>query len=364
LKVLHITNWYPNKINPNEAPWIKSQIESLDSFVENKVIHIELFHTGKFKFSNSKDLGVRQYLIELPFISWFVYEWIYFLVLFYVLILARKREKYDIINFHIAYPMLSYWQLIKRFVKTPIVITEHWSAYHFHFGVNKPLPRIQKIFKQNISVITVSEALAKDIKMFSGAEFPSYVVPNVVDESIFYPVSSESKENFYFMVSNWKSPKTPLLVMECFLRSPVSENHELVIGGYGPLWMEMEDFVKQNDHAGRIRLIGKLNPPEIAWRLQRCKAFLHPSDYETFSVVSAEAVACGAYVIAPRIGGIPEVVGSNGFLLEENSMEEWAKALISIPNSFTSSYDLRFSSKRVGKKYFQALESVFCGNKR
>jgi L-malate glycosyltransferase len=364
LRVLHITNWYPNKINPNEAPWIKSQIESLDSFFENTVIHIELFHTGKFKFSNSKDLGVRQYLIELPFISWFVYEWIYFLVLFYVLILARKRGKYDIINFHIAYPMLSYWHWIKRWVKNPVVISEHWSAYHFNFGVSKPLPRIQRIFRQNISVITVSEALSDDIKRFSAEDFPSYVVPNVVDDSIFYSLENGVRENFYFMVSNWKSPKTPLLVMKCFLESPVSENSKLVIGGYGPLWKDMENFVRENDQQGKIELIGRMNSKEIAWHLQRCKAFLHPSDYETFSVVCAEAVACGAYVIATRIGGIPEVVGSNGFLLEENSMEEWAKALISIPNSFTSSYDLRFSSKKVGKKYFQALESVFCGNKR
>ncbi|ADR22202.1 glycoside hydrolase [Marivirga tractuosa] len=357
MKILHITNWYPNQFNKYEAKWIKEHIDALSVKTENRVIHFELFKHERFRVIKNKTKYLSQYLIQIPFEKWFIYEVIHFSFLVYILLIKRKSKEFDVINFHIAYPMLTYWHWIKRFIKKPIVITEHWSAYHYNFGVNKNLPRIKKIFSQKLPVITVSKALANDIKQFANSDFPSFLIPNVVDENIFYP-GNNTKENFYFMVSQWKSPKTPLLAMKAFINSSYVNDHQLIIGGYGSLWNEMKQYVSSNNLESKIKFVEKLNSSQIANYMRKCKAFLHPTDYETFSVVCAEAIACGAFVVAPNSGGIPEVIKSNGFLLSKNTLDAWEKAFELASFKFNSISVNQFSAKTIGDKYSKVLESL------
>lgn len=358
MNILHITNWYPNKYNKKEAIWIKQHIAALDEYGLNKIYHFNITKSRKLYYSKNKQGKLNQTIIGIPFHQWFFLEILYGLWLSYQLLIKKIYKEYDVINFHIAYPMLTYWHLIKRWVKKPIVITEHWSAYHFNFGVQKQLPRIQKIFRQNIPVITVSQALAKDIKVFSKTDFPHFVVPNVVDNKIFNLKKNQERKPFLFMVSQWKLPKTPLLIMQAYLESDIVGKYTLKIGGYGPLWTDMYSFIKENEAEKKIELCGKLDSKEIADYMQECKAFLHPSDYETFSVVCAEAIASGAYVIVPKVGGIKEVVGKNGHLLNKNRISDWKEAFQHIPSNFKSDYNDQFSAEKVKKKYLKSLKKI------
>jgi len=358
LNILHITNWYPNKIKQNEAIWIKKQIETLEMKNKNTVYHFNIIKSKNLQYYQDNQANLKQRIIGLPFQKWFLFEIIYGLWLAYQFLVKKIHKEYDVINFHIAYPILTYWHWIKKWVDKPIVITEHWSAYHYNFGVNKKLPRVEKIFQQKIPVITVSKALGQDIKSFAKTNFENYTIPNVVDEKVFNKEDAQKREPFLFMVSQWKSPKTPLVVMEAFLKSNAIANYTLEIGGYGPMWDEMQAYVIEQKAEDKIKLLGVLDSKQISNKMQRCAAFLHPSDYETFSVVCAEAVACGAFVIALEIGGIPEVVENNGLLIKENNHESWKRALRQIPNSFTSDYNRRFATEKVGEEYSRVLKSV------
>jgi L-malate glycosyltransferase len=364
VRVLHITNWYPNYINENEAIWINSHIDTLNSCCNNSILHFEHFTKKKWSWVVLKKGNLCQHLLSTPFKRWFFIEWIYFGWLFWQLVINRRYKDFDIINFHIAYPMLTYWHWIKRWIKVPVVIAEHWSAYHFNFGVERELPRIQRIFKQNIPVIAVSQALVNDIKNFAKADFPSYVIPNVVDEKVFFSDNSIKKENFFFMVSQWKYPKNPFPVMAAFLRFNEENQykHRLKIGGYGVMWSAMTEWVKENDTKNTIYLLGIMESTEIANAMRSCKAFLHPTYYETFSVVCAEAVACGAIVAAPNVGGIPEVVNENCILLENWEENDWYGALkfatAKNDEPKLQSSGSRFSHYEVGKSYYKVLNTI------
>lgn len=365
MKVLHITSWYPNNENTKEAIWIKRHIESLDNLVEHELIHLQIKPGKKYSFYNRSIPHGSQKIFYLPTNSWFFIELISTLLLLITLLKARTNKRFDIINFHIAYPNLTYWHLIKKFISIPVVITEHWSAYHFNFGVAKSLPRIQRIFKQNIPIISVSQALINDIEKFSNSKFPSYIVPNIVDEKIFYPDALINRDKFFFMVSQWSQPKNPFVAMEAFLQiSKTLVEYKLIIGGYGNQWAEMKKWVDDYNLSDKIKLVGSLESTEVANYLRTCTAFIHPSNYETFSVVCAEAVSCNSPVIASCVGGIKEVVKKDeGILI--NLKEEWGKAMkLSLNRKFSFEKANPFSKESVSKRYFQALNHVSANYKK
>lgn len=363
MKVLHITYWYPSKKNVHEAIWIKRHIEALSPLVEEfLVLHLQVIPGRKFSIYRESEERLQQVMLELPLKSWLLTEFLSALLLGYFLLRLKVKQRFDLINFHIAYPNLTFWHYIKSFFRIPVVITEHWSAYHFNFGLpkEKKLKRIQRIFRHQIPVITVSKALAQDIKQFSGFEFPNYIVPNVVDQKVFHKGSDSEGENFYLMVSQWKWPKRPLIVMEAF-RKMLNDypNLHLRIVGEGPEFPRMKEWVREQNLEGHIELLGKKSGEEIAMLMQRCKVFLHCSDYETFSVVCAEAVSSGAPVVASRVGGISEVVGENGILVENNTEYEWEVALrASLSFDFEKGNVQKFNQKLVGETYYQVLQQV------
>jgi starch synthase len=68
---------------------------------------------------------------------------------------------------------------------------------------------------------------------------------------------------------------------------------------------------------GVIWIEGMLSKPEVIQILSHATAFACPSLYEPLGIVNLEAMACGAAVVASRVGGIPEVVdqGVTGLLV-------------------------------------------------
>jgi glycosyltransferase involved in cell wall biosynthesis len=324
-KILHITPWYPTEEDPGFAIWIRRQIESLESF-DNDVIHIQIIPNG-LGLSSSEENGIKRIKLHIPTASWRIRELKFFFLLCWQLLWKYRTKDYRCVNFHIAYPSCVYLYLIRRFIKCPIVITEHWSYYHFHFFSKKKLTRIKKIFSHDIPIITVSQALYEDIRAFSGHSPSNYILPNVVDTGMFQHTPGRRIKNRFFMVSFWRDHKQPLEVLEAIrqIKEEISDI-KLYIGGYGPLMVKMQAYVNEHSLADNCTFLGQLSSEQIAEELNRCSALIHPTIYETFSVVCAEAQCCGTPVITNPVGALPEYLNeSNALLREEN--QSWSEAL-------------------------------------
>ncbi len=368
LKICHIVTWYPNKWNNKEAIWTKRHIEGLDIHCSNSVYHVQLKY-GKWKkhfyrISNNE----QAFILTSNTNIWFFRELLSTLLLIYVIIFKIKNKKqYDAFNFQITYPLLTYSKLITWILKKPIIVTEHWSAYHLNFESSKELKRIKRIFKnKKLNFICVSDALRQDIENFSGVNIKYKIVGNIIDCNIFKNLSKERNENSFFMLSYWKEPKDPFLILNVFAKLK-SENIKftLNIGGFGPLEDEMKILVSKLDLNDSVNFLGKLNTDEIVEEMNKVQYFIHNSNYEVSSVVCIEAISCGTPVIASNVGGIKEYVNSkNGFLIEENTFENWYKKLVLCTNE-TYKFDnskisrvglTHFSKENVAKSYFDALQ--------
>ncbi|ADP82836.1 glycogen synthase [Pseudofrankia inefficax] len=74
---------------------------------------------------------------------------------------------------------------------------------------------------------------------------------------------------------------------------------------------------------------GMLQKPEVIQLLSHASLFACPSVYEPLGIVNLEAMACGAAVVASRVGGIPEVVddGVTGLLVPPDDPSALAAAM-------------------------------------
>lgn len=369
LKILHITNWYPYTDNPTSALWIKRHIEALPIDCINKIYHLEI-KNGRLSIHLGMNQDGSYYRIfNLPLGFWRLIELISFLNIL-IIIRSNRKSNIDLINFHIAYPNCTYLHLIKKWFKYPIVITEHWSGYHYNFNIPDPRKRrrIQRIYKNDTPVIAVSRALMKDIKDFSGAQFPGYVVHNIVDTNIFRYATVKDRSDSFLMISQWKWPKDPFTVLKAWqLVKDQLPNAILNIGGYGPQYEQLNEMIIELELQKHVFLIGLLNSNQIAHEMRKSKAFIHCSNYETFSVVCAEALCCGTPVIASKVGGIKEFVNkSNGILVEDNSPDSFFGSILDFEEEskyfdrkkISNDAIAKFSEKKIGKDYFSALKQV------
>jgi starch synthase len=88
----------------------------------------------------------------------------------------------------------------------------------------------------------------------------------------------------------------------------------------------------RESRSGVIWLYGMLPKPAVIQILSHATVFACPSLYEPLGIVNLEAMACGAAVVASKVGGIPEVVADaqTGLLVPPGDPEVLAAAISSL----------------------------------
>ena len=359
-KILHITNWYPNKWNDIEAIFIQEQFRLFSTITDSSIINIQVRPSDKWmeykhiKYSDNEE----GYYLLTKIKSNKIIELITSFLLIFVLFKSNYK-RYDLLHFHIAYPLLTYYHLWKKIIKIPLIISEHWSAYHFNFYMpkdTKKLDNIKRIFRQNIPLICVSKALVEDIEVFANATFRYYILPNVIDMDYFYLRQDYIKRDIprFFAVNNWRDIKNPFEMLDGFLELHNSNiDFILVIGGYGELMDDIKSFVYTNNMTEKVIFYGKMDKLQIADELSQSDAYICSSYYETFSVVSAQALCCGNVLISPPIDAILEYTDDKSHI---KIAKDWSKKLqyfIEHRDNYSREYISQMASNYLSHKSIQ-----------
>lgn len=335
VRVLHVTNWYPNEDNPHEATFIQEYIDALAPHGRHDVVHVQVrSNRGRFRVRFGRRSKRERFLLaDVPWAESRLVEWLTMLLLLVARLWVGRRW-WDVVQSHIAYPLLSHRRIFRLLFGRQLVLCEHWSAYRFGFHLpvdSRARRRMIRMFHPGFPIIAVSNALAADIRAFcEGVDLRIICIPNVVRPEVFRCLEGSvrsSDPSTFLMVANWSRIKQPFLVLEAaVLLLPEHPQLKLRIVGEGHQSADMRKFVAKNNLDAHVKFLGPLSKLEIAAEMRRSSALLHPSAYETFSVVCAEALCCGTPVIASNVGAVPEVVGTDGILVE-NTVIAWQKAL-------------------------------------
>jgi spore coat protein SA len=169
------------------------------------------------------------------------------------------------------------------------------------------------------------------------------VIFNGVNTRLFTPREDIREPKTVFFVGRFDEEKGVLQLIRAFAR--LLDRHpdaSLVIGGTTGFGVHREnDYVRKvrdlaqslvGNRKARIDFPGYIHHDRDlpAW-FQRATIFASPSLFqEPFGLVNVEAMACGTPVVGSNRGGIPEVLGNAGIVVNPEDAEEFAAALSSL----------------------------------
>ncbi|RMZ68653.1 phosphatidylinositol n-acetylglucosaminyltransferase gpi3 subunit [Pyrenophora seminiperda CCB06] len=153
------------------------------------------------------------------------------------------------------------------------------------------------------------------------------VIPNAVVAENFRPLSYDSHEPAHTKAPGPRQPMGPddiitviviqrlyynkgtdLLVAAIPHIVAANPNVRFIIAGNGPKAIDLEQMIERNVLQDKVLMIGPVRHEEVRDVMVRGHIYLCPSLTEAFGTVIVEAASCGLYVVATRVGGIPEVL--------------------------------------------------------
>lgn len=157
---------------------------------------------------------------------------------------------------------------------------------------------------------------------------------NGVDDTSFCPraAGAAADELVIGTVGRMQEVKNQTLLVRAFIalvrsRPDLRTRLRLRLVGSGPLVVECQRLLAQNDLADRAAIVG--DSDQVADEMRAMDIFVLPSLAEGISNTILEAMATGLPVIATRVGGNPELVvaGETGLLIERTAEQELVAAL-------------------------------------
>lgn len=236
--------------------------------------------------------------------------------------IAMKTE-IELFHIHYAVPVSVSAYLAKNIANIPFAITAHGSDIHT-LGIDPAYnPVLSHVFNKADGLSTVSNYLKKEIQSKFAYKRDLEVFYNPIDVEKYKKIDAQlcdfriKYDKNFIHVSNFRPVKNAPFIVEAF--ADVVKEHPdtgLIMVGEGPERKKCEDLAYKLGISENVTFQGVR--VSIAPIYSCGSALISASTNESFGLTLAEAMACETPVIAPKVGGIPEVVDheKNGFIYE------------------------------------------------
>lgn len=255
----------------------------------------------------------------------------------------------------------------------PYIITEHSSIYELGNKKQRVAikPRVRKFFNYAKGIICVSEKLKKTILQYTSQEIE--VIGNVVDTDSYSLISRDGIKNHEFVFTTVAFLTTAERVrlkgidqlIKGFKRLAEEKPEcRLKIIGVPKDDMYLSKMLSDENLSDKVSLIEPLAREQIFLEYQSTHCFVLLSEYETFGLVYAEAMATGLPIVATDVGIVSEIIDdSTGIICKYRTDDCIYNALKRICESYEM-YDPKYIRSIVKSKYdknviFAQIDSVY-----
>jgi glycosyltransferase involved in cell wall biosynthesis len=184
------------------------------------------------------------------------------------------------------------------------------------------------------------------------------VVHPPVDVDFFSPDPTVPREDFFLLAGRLVPYKRPEVAAAAAARAGV----RLVVAGDGRARAAVEAMAPPG-----TEFLGPVDADTLRDLYRRCRALLFPGE-EDFGIVPVEAQACGAPVIARRVGGVLDSVvdGVTGCLYDGDDVPALAAALNAFDSGRFETATIRANADRFAPDRFRddlisSVSRVFMG---
>ena len=330
-RILFISNLFPNPLEPHRGAFSRQQISALSELATVDVIAPVAWTTRghrqipTYRTFQGCDVFHPTYWYT-PGILRAYYGSFYYASIRPLTTRLLSSRRYDLI--------LSSWLFPDGWAAARLA--EEFALPFFQLVVGTDVNRLspentltQKslwVANQARKVIAVSQALKEHLVGLGVRTEKIEVVYNGVDRSIFRPLDRGEirqqltiPENVRLLlfVGNLKREKGLRELATAFAllaKKMADEELCLALIGAGPFEQEMQVMLAAEGVDQYARFLGALPQQEIALWMNACDVFCLPSYSEGQPNVVIEALACGARIVATRVGGIPELDDGMGNL--------------------------------------------------
>ncbi len=385
-KVLFLPKWYPNKYDTQLGIFIQKHAKAVAKYCKVAVLYVlpDPTLTTDFQVVESKEKGFLEVIIyykkneaKAVLKRHPVSGWRYFRAHRKGLdLIAQQFGQADIVHVHVMKRPCLVAYYLKMTKKIPYCITEHWSGYitgKFR-QKNKFSQWLTRQLVQKAEAVTAVSEKLKTALLENGFQRVDYIVPNVVETKTVKSTALEAQINegktLILTVADLDDSiknVSDVLRAIAYLKSDLPPLTYHIIGG-GKDEVSLRQLATDLDLMDKwVVFHGRKNNDYVLNFLQKIDFLILNSNFETFSVVTAESLASGKPVIATRCGG-PEqfITPQTGLLIEPRNRNELQEAIMYMVNNYQNydsqtlkdSIQQNYSSSVVGQQFCDIYKSI------
>jgi teichuronic acid biosynthesis glycosyltransferase TuaC len=275
MKVLYITNMYPNKLNSYSGIFISREVEHLKrNGIDVDVVFINGKKT-KFEY------------IKSPFI---IFE-------------KLSKKNFDVID--VQHSLLLPQTLLARKLlglRTPIIYTFHEGETSNRYASNNVVKtllisgRWKSFFARHIDLVIATNLEVMENNMNLPKTLPLVELPPPVDVSTFSPLDkAKCRKRLGFDIGKF---------LVFFPANPQRPEKNFTF---------LKQVIKELNASGTQELeiiTGPISPERMSLYYNACDVVCVPSLYETGPIVVKEAMACNRPIVASDVGDIGKTIGN------------------------------------------------------
>jgi glycosyltransferase involved in cell wall biosynthesis len=193
---------------------------------------------------------------------------------------------------------------------------------------------------------------------------PSEVIPNWSDAPGVADISADSFDVINIgTLEPRKNQQFLLHVLAAAKR--LGHVYTLALIGNGPDLAKLKQLAGQLGLVAQVRFLGF--QPQAARLLRHARIYVHSANVENLPIALIEALANGKPVLAPRVGGIPDIIEDDvqGYFWSIDDAEQSAKTLIRVLGDSqllrrlsvqaSATFEARFTASQAGRRLLTFL---------
>jgi len=251
-----------------------------------------------------------------------------------------RKEKPDIVHLHNRFaPQFDSVIFWKRLLHLPLFLNIHNSR---PIGINAQTDFFGSVYDDTIGrlIMKSCDRIIANSRYSLEATVPNdypkarqEVIYNGIDTKVYRKKKAHIKDELgceHLLLSVGRL--LPQKGLEYLIRAlpDIEADYHYLMMGEGPEKDKLERLVNKLGLEKRVTIMGKVSDEKKIECYSDADIFVHPSLYEPFGIVLVEAMATECAVVSTKVGGIPEVVGDAGILVEPRDSKGIANAIETI----------------------------------